>query len=309
MRLDVASRNQALEPVTSGSSGRFGEFAVDAARSGDVLAYRADQGARQELRTYSLSSGLDHTLIADTDVARTIPRWSPDGKMVTYAVFNRSGARGSRAQAVAVLATDGGSERLLTMPGEHRFVPTDWSLGRTIIGSCRYGDPARWGTCTISTSDGPATRGMVRLLSADPSFNLYSQRFSPDQAWISFVGLASEDSARSTIFVSRPDGGDWRPITTGPWYVDKPRWASDSRALYYLSNRGGALNVWKQGFDPAAGALVGAPVEVTNFRDEQRAIPSRNFADIDIAVGGNRLFLPVTETSSAIWILSAVNSR
>ena len=307
--LDAVSGGPQLpEPVTSGSSGRFGELDPDAAQDGHTLVYRTARGARQELRAHSIASGADRVLIAGTNLNRTTPRWSPDGKMLAYAVYRPSETSHRDELAVAVLPAEGGTERLLTTPGQVSFVPMDWSRAAdAILGTCEYGRPPRAGTCVLSVATAAPVAPQMRLIGSDPSLDLYSQRFSPNQRWISFVALAANDPARSTIFVSPSNGGEWQPVTNGTWYVDKPRWAADGRTLYYLSNRGGFLNVWGQRFDPMSGKTVGEPFAVTQFHDEQRVIPAARVGAMDIAIATNRLFLPITDTASEIWILSQVD--
>ncbi|HEX9369287.1 MAG TPA: hypothetical protein VF921_21830, partial [Vicinamibacterales bacterium] len=140
----------------------------------------------------------------------------------------------------------------------------------------------------------------------DPAKNVFESRFSPDQRWISFIGVETADARVSRIYVVPVAGGEWRPITEGLWYDDKPHWSRDGRTLYFVSDRQGLLNVWGLRFDPARGKPVGEPFEVTSFASPRQTI-SPELGRMQIAVTSTQLFLPITETSGELWILDNVN--
>ena len=207
---------------------------------------------------------------------------------------------------MALLSAQGGPERLLTAPGETNMVPLDWSRdGRLLLGNCGYGEMGRLGTCVLSLPN-IGENGRVRVITRAPEYNLFCQRFSPNQQWISFLALGAEDTALSKIYVVPTAGGGWVAMTDGPWYVDKPRWAADGRTLYYITDRDGFLNVWGRRFDPAAGKPVGEPFRLTAFGSEQRAIPAR-FGQLEMAVTSNHVLLPVQEKSGNIWLLDHID--
>ena len=101
---------------------------------------------------------------------------------------------------------------------------------------------------------------------------------------------------------SRPDvpasGGAWLPITDGQAFDDKPRWSKDGRILYYLSHRDGFFNVWGRRFNSSAGKPQREPFRVTTFRGDGRMISPENISEVEIAVAGNRLVVPLTDVSS-----------
>ena len=74
-----------------------------------------------------------------------------------------------------------------------------------------------------------------------------------------------------------------------------------------MSHRDGALNVWGRRFDPTQGTPIGAP-----FAGDQVQRPATNdlacsLQQMQIALTADRLFLPITETQSELWILDNVD--
>jgi Tol biopolymer transport system component/DNA-binding winged helix-turn-helix (wHTH) protein len=292
------------QAVTSGGTG---EQDADAPDDGSKLVYRVNRGGRQELWERSTIDGREHLLISSPGWFRTRPRWSRDGMHVAYA-RRRANAGDLRTDAVvAVLSAGGGEERVLTRPGNVDLIPTDWSAdGRWLLGACRTLPSRPPAVCVMPATMSPDNDARVRVVASDPSKNLFEQRFSPDQRWISFIAVDTKDAAVSTIFVVPAAGGRWTPITEGSWYDDKPHWARDGRTLYFVSNRDGFFNVWGRRIDTATGTAAGDSFRVTSFNSPRETL-SEQLSQMQIAVTAHRLFLPLTENSGELWVLENVN--
>ena len=160
--------------------------------------------------------------------------------------------------------------------------------------------------CPSRARTRPAIR-WSRCIASDPRRNLFNQRFSPDQRWITFLAHDLSRASTSTVYVAPAAGGTWRAITDGTWFDDKPRWGPDGRVLYFVSNRtGGVANVWGRRFDGATGTPIGDPFPVTTFRSAQFLLTPRT-VQMDIAITATRLLLPMTESRSDIWMLDQVD--
>jgi hypothetical protein len=97
-------------------------------------------------------------------------------------------------------------------------------------------------------------------------------------------------------------GGPWRPLTDGQAYDDKPRWSTDGRILYFISNRDGRFEVWGRRFDPEVGLPTGDPFRVTSL-EGARQILSPYLTDLDMFITPKQILLPMFEASSRVWML------
>ena len=286
-------------PVTHGSTE---EVDFDAQPDGSKVAFYTVRAGRNELWERSISEGQDRLLLSSPEWQFSKPRWSPDGARLA---FSRCAGR-DRGIAVAVLNADGSGERVLTKPEAVDMQAYDWSKdGESILGACRFSKSDRYSTCVISVRNDAAPSD-VRVIASDPLRNLFNQRFSPDQRWITFLAHDLSYEPTSTVYVVPSTGGAWRPMTEGVWFDDKPRWGPDGRVLYFVSNRTGIANVWGRQFDSTTGTPVGEPFPVTSFRSAQFQLTPRT-VQMDIAITATQLLLPMSESRSDIWMLSGVD--
>jgi Tol biopolymer transport system component len=286
-------------PITSGSTG---EVDFDAQADGSKVAYRAVRAGRNELWERSVDGGRERLLLSSPDWKLVKPRWSPDGAKLA---FLRCGTEGG-PPVLALLNTDGSGERALTKPEELEMLASDWSnSGESILGSCRFGPSDRYSTCVLPVS-GNASPGRVRVIASDPKRNLFNQRFSPDQRWITFLAHDLRYNSTSTVYVIPAAGGAWRAMTDGAAFDDKPRWGPDGRVLYCVSNRDGVKNVWGRRFDNTNGTTIGEPFPVTSFRSPQFLI-SPQAVQMDIAVTATHLLVPMSESRGDVWMLDHVD--
>ena len=289
----------APEPITNGA---FDEVDFDARPDGSKVAYRAVRAGRYELRERSVEEGRDRLLLSSPVSKLSRPRWSPDGARLA---FLRCGTP-EQTPVLAVVNADGSNERALTRPGEVEMHASDWSSdGESLLGSCRFGRSDRYATCVMPVN---SARHGVTVIASDPRRNLFNQRFSPDQRWISFLAHDLLYSAVSTVYVVPAAGGAWRAITDGASFDDKPRWGPDGRVLYFVSNRDGVRNVWGRRFDGTNGVPLGDPFPVTSFRSPEFVLSPKT-VQMEIAITATHLVIPMRESRSNIWTLDQIDRR
>jgi Tol biopolymer transport system component/DNA-binding winged helix-turn-helix (wHTH) protein len=288
-------------PITHGSTG---EVDFDVRADGSKIAYRTVRAGRNELWERSIVEGQERLVLSSTNWRFAKPLWSPDGARLA---FSRCAAQ-DHTLAVAVLNADGSNQRVLTLPGHVQMQASDWSKdGRAILGACRFSQSERYSACLVPVSSvNEAGDRSVRVIASDPKRNLYNQRFSPDQRWITFLAHDLLYASTSTVYVAPTAGGPWRAITDGAQFDDKPRWGPDGRILYFVSNRSGVANVWGRRFDNSTGMPIGEPFPVTSFRSAQFQLTPRT-VQMDIAITTTHLLLPMSESRSELWMLDQID--
>lgn len=302
--LDAAAGRLTSEPRPL-TAGRTGEVDFDARADGSTVAYRAVRAGRNELWERSIAEGRERLLLSSADWKYITPRWSPDGARLAY---SQLATRDHSSLTVGVLNADGSGHRALTYPGDVEMQAYDWSQdGKAILGSCRFKPSEHYATCLVPVAAaGAVSAGSVRVVASDPRRNLYNQRFSPDQRWITFLAHNLQHASTSTVYVTPATGGRWRAVTEGTWFDDKPRWGPDGRLLYFVSHRTGVPNVWARRFDPVRGVVVGEPFQVTSFSSGQFML-TRRIVQMDIAITATDLLLPISESRAEIWMLDGVD--
>ena len=293
-------RGRITGPPHAITDGSTGEVDFDARADGSKLAYRAERAGRFELWEHSVSDRRERLLLSSAVWRFTKPRWSPDGAQLAFSRY----ATWDHAAAVGIVNTDGRGERMVTEPEHVEMQASDWSRdGHAILGACRFGPHEKYATCVVplSAADRAGSRN-VRVIASDPRRNLFNQRFSPDQRWITLLAHDLSYASTSAVYVIPTTGGAWRAITDGSWFDDKPRWSPDGQVLYFVSNRTGVANVWARRFDGSSGTSIGEPFAVTSFRSAQFVLTPRT-VQMDIAVTATDLLLPMSESRSDLWML------
>jgi Tol biopolymer transport system component/DNA-binding winged helix-turn-helix (wHTH) protein len=278
---------------------------LDVSPDGTRVAYSVSGRARHELHIWSLDGKTDRLRTVE-DGAIIHPRWSRDSSQLSYV---RVPAGQESAPEIVILSANDDRERRVLPTTKSAELVYDWlGNGQSLLTRCKT-DAGYTALCLMSPSREQGRTDEMRVIAADPRRDLFSARYSPDERWISFIALS--DLMRATVFVIPAQGGPW--IRMGEveerYLEDKPRWAPDGRALYYLSNRDGFWNLWGRRFDPVAGRALGEPFQVSNLRSSPQVMPllPGTISRAQIGVTRDRVILPVAQTSGAIWVLEDVN--
>jgi dipeptidyl aminopeptidase/acylaminoacyl peptidase len=94
-------------------------------------------------------------------------------------------------------------------------------------------------------------------------------RVSPDGKWIVFVLRKTDleaNKGRTNLWLVGTDGTNLRRFTTHPENDSNPRWAPDSKSVWFISDRSGSSQVWRIRIDGGeAEKQTGQPLDVGNL--------------------------------------------
>ncbi|MCJ7511595.1 MAG: S9 family peptidase, partial [Anaerolineales bacterium] len=167
----------------------------------------------------------------------TAPRWSPDGRNLTYVARDE----------ICIVPTAGGRARKLTDHGHESSEPIFSPDGMRIY----YISKRRtYGNLVATTPDGEWPVALTHF-EADVS----DPRPSPDGSMVAFVFHPATDLNRSEVCLVPAAGGEVRHLSgaAGVWDV-RPRWTPDASRLAFISNRSGFRELYL--LDPSSGETI-----------------------------------------------------
>ena len=227
---------------------------------GTTIAYGREVNGSWDLFVQRIG-GRNPTVVAgEPDRDERWPAFSPDGQ--TIAFHQQRGAGG-----LFVVGATGENARRLTDEGFHPAWSPD---GRSIA------------YCTEAVVD-PHDRSNVSELwvidveSGDRrkifDGDAVQPAWSPSGARLAFWSW-SPPGAQRDIYTVAADGGDLRAVVEDAdldWGVT---WSPDGRHLYFSSERGGTMSLWRIGINESTGETVGVPEPVLTGVQAAPELPS-----------------------------------
>jgi Tol biopolymer transport system component len=222
-------------------------------------------------------------LTADNPEPDTAPAFSPDGDRIAFC----SGPEG--AAAIFVMGSTGESIKRLTDFG---YDPA-WSPdGKQIVFSDRPGQNpwSRPGQAHLWVV--PSSGGEIRQLTREGDAG--QPRWSPGGQRIAFWGRRGNSGQRDIWTIPAAGTGEPVPVsvTDDPAMDWNPVWLPDGRSLYFASERGGSMNLWRVAIDEASGRTLGEPEPVTT--------PSRTSGSISFSRDGKLMMFVSSDRRSRI---------
>ncbi len=226
---------QELFPTLS-PDGRSVVYVSDATGNADIYAQRV--GGENTIN-----------LTRDSAAVDTQPAFSPDGERIVF----RSDRDGG---GLFLMGATGESVRRISDFGYHpAWAPDGHQIAyvtqSVIDPSVRFTTSQLWIV--------HAATGAKRLVSegdaAQPSWSPHGDRIA---YWGRTAGAGSGD-----IWSIAVAGGEPVAVTTEPSMDWNPVWTPDGRHLYFASDRGGAMNLWRIAIDEKSGKPLGKPEAVT----------------------------------------------
>jgi len=188
-------------------------------------------------------------LTRDSPDDDTHPAFAPDGDRIAFRSERDGGG-------IWVIGATGESVRRLTSFGYHPAWSPDGRRLAVVTQSVtdpalRFTESELW-VVSIDTGE------RRRLTTADA----VQPHWSPSGRRIAYWGR-SGPSAAGDIWTIPAEGGEPVAVTTDPAMDWHPVWAHDGRHIYFTSDRGGSMNLWRVPVDEATGRPLGRPQPVT----------------------------------------------
>ena len=234
---------------------------------GQWLLYASPAAGNWDLWLRPLAGGEAVNLTKDSPVDDLQPAFSRDGAQI---VFRSERAGGG----LFVMPARGGAARRLTEAG---YYPA-WSPdGREIVYSAdNFEDYSNRTIVPSSLFAVAVATGQMRVVTlgdaTQPSWSPHGQR-------IAYWGL--HKGGQRDVWTIPASGGAATPVTDDAAVDWNPVWSPDGKYLYFASDRGGSMNLWRIAIEEATGHVLGAPEPVTT--------PSTNSAFLSFAADGRSL--------------------
>jgi Tol biopolymer transport system component len=205
---------------------------------GGRLAYQSNQSGNWDIWVIQVGLGPPINLTEDHPGIDNAPSWSPDGHQIAF-WSDRDGG------GYFVMSALGGTPRRVAATGSvyvaPAFVGTPvWSPDGAELGYVANEiTGAHIDLVTLSTRESRR----LSLSSRESGFDL---SWSPDGRLFAYVGADSRGAQVSQLRVLRVADGASFEITDGRTLVWSPSWSTDGQMLYYVSNQGGSMDLWRQ---------------------------------------------------------------
>jgi len=181
------------------------------------------------LQTVGIEENFRRALVVATGPARMeAPNWSKDGKTL---IFNQDGkiwsipAEGGNASVV-------NTGEATKCTGSHGLSPD----GKLLAISCSMPEKPETRVYIV-----PAAGGTPKLLTENPWS--YFHGWSPDGKTVAFT--RPDHKGGGNIFAIPVEGGAEKALTAGSGISDDPDYSADGKWIYFNSDRGGSMQIWK----------------------------------------------------------------
>lgn len=262
------------EPLTA----TFSQLTQEAGRElqptlspdGKFVAYASDAGGRWDVYLLRVGGRNPINLTASSAADDRHPAFSPDGASIAFRSERDGGGifvMGATGEAVRRL-TDFGHNPAWSPDGT-RLAVADESIDGYPYS--RYTDSGLW---VVDVETGEA-REIFEGDAVQPAW-------SPGGRRIAFWGISKgTHTGQRDIWTLTADGGDLVAVTDDLHLDWSPVWSPGGGYLFFASDRGGTLNLWRLPIEEASGETTGPPEPVS--------APSQWAGELSFTSDGSRM--------------------
>ncbi|HEX8291014.1 MAG TPA: protein kinase, partial [Pyrinomonadaceae bacterium] len=220
---------------------------------GKSLIYAARSADDWDIYWQRVGGRNPRNLTEDSHTDDTHPAFSPDGESIVFRSEREKGG-------LFVMGATGESARRLTDDG---FYPA-WSPdGREVAFSTEgFTDPnvRRLGPSMVWVVN--VATGEKRQLTDAKTGDAAQPAWSPSGALVAYWGI-HKGGQRDIWAIPARGGGRPVQVTDDAAFDWNPVWSPDGKFLYFASDRGGSMNLWRVPFAEQAGRATGPPEPLT----------------------------------------------
>jgi Tol biopolymer transport system component/serine/threonine protein kinase len=243
---DEAIRGATFTQLTHGAGQ---ELFPSISPDGRTIVYASGVAGNMDIYSQRVGGQNPVNLTAHSAADEFQPAFSPDGERIAF----RSDRDGG---GIFVMGATGESVRRLTNTGYHPAWSPDGT--QVLYVTQNVTDPAMRFTTSemwaVAVADG-ARRLLAEGDAVQPAW-------SPNGHRIAFWGRTTS-AGPGDIWTMPATGGPPVAVTSEPSIDWNPVWAPDGRYLYFASDRGGSMNLWRVPIDERSGAVLGPAASVT----------------------------------------------
>ncbi len=246
-RADDPSHIRLSDPVQI-TSGTGAEGWATWSPDGRMLAYASDATGNWDVWVTQVDGGQAVNRTRDHAGRDNSPSWSPDGNQIAFLTVR------DETSAVYVMSPLAGAPRKVAGPA---FGIPQWSPDGTEL-AYLLPTPPRTTVEIVSVVSGAIRRVDLHV----PEFSAMNLKWSRDGRFFAYTTGAGTATLVSQVWVLRLADNQVFPVTDGLNNDREPAWAADGRSLFFVSDRTGTTDLWRQRLE-ADGAPTGAPEAVT----------------------------------------------
>ncbi len=241
----------------------FPSFAPD----GQWLVYSGEAAGNRDIYLLSVGGQNPINLTADSKEADDQPAFSPDGEQIAFRSERQGGG-------IFVMGRTGEAVRRVVPFG---YRPA-WSPDGTRLALATENvdlnpqNSETRGELWVADVRTGATRRITEVDASMPAWSPHGQR-------LAFFHRLSQPGGH--IWSVPVEGGEPVHLTGGTGRDWSPAWSPDGRYLYFVSDRGGAMNLWRVRVNEKSGTAEGEPEPVTT--------PATSLAHVSVAADGKHL--------------------